>query len=61
MKTETPPEEALTRRQFLLQAAAMGGALATPVSLFGQAVPFASGEAVEATEQRSSTEKGFRK
>ena len=28
----------------------MGGALATPVSLFGQAVPFASGEAVEATE-----------
>ena len=37
MKTETSSQEALTRRQFLLQAAVVGGALATPVSLFGQA------------------------
>ena len=50
MKTETPPEDALTRRQFLLQAAAMGGAMATPVSLFGQAVPLTSGQSVETTE-----------
>ena len=35
MNTETSPQELLTRRQFLLQAAAVGGALATPVNLFG--------------------------
>jgi len=52
MKTETPPEEALTRRQFLLQAAAVGGALATPVSLLGQTAPVTSGDAVETTELR---------
>ena len=50
MRIETPTQEALTRRQFLLQAAAVAGALATPVSLFGQAAPVASGEAVETTE-----------
>ena len=50
MNADPSLQEALTRRQFLLQAAAMGGALTTPVSLFGQAVPVASGEAVETTE-----------
>jgi hypothetical protein len=47
---DTPTEEGLTRRQFLLQAAVVGGALATPVSIFGQAEPVASGQGVEATE-----------
>ena len=50
MKTETSSQEALTRRQFLLQAAVVGGALATPVSLFGQAALVASGDTVETTE-----------
>jgi hypothetical protein len=50
MKTETPPQEFLTRRQFMWQAAAVGGALATPVSMFGQAAPVASGDVVETTE-----------
>src|SRR5512135_80926 len=50
MKTETSPRELLTRRQFLLQTAAVGGALATPVGALGQGEPVASGDAVEATE-----------
>ena len=50
MKVETQPQEAVTRRQFLLQAAVVGGALATPVNLLGQPETVASGDAVKATE-----------
>ena len=39
----------LTRRQFLLQAAAVGGALATPLNLLGRAEGGTSGDAVEST------------
>jgi hypothetical protein len=52
MNTETSARELLTRRQFLLQTAVAGGALATPVNLLGQAVPDAAGAAVETTELR---------
>jgi beta-galactosidase/beta-glucuronidase len=52
MKTETSPQELLTRREFLLQAAAVGGAMATPGPLFGQAAPAASGDGVETIELR---------
>jgi len=40
----------MTRRDFLLQTAVVGGALATPVSLFGESVAATSGEAVETIE-----------
>jgi len=50
MNTDHLSHETLTRRQFLLQAAVVGGALATPVNLFGQTESSASGEAVAATE-----------
>ena len=50
MNADPSLQETLTRRQFLVQAAVVGGALATPVSLFGQAAPVASGDAVETTE-----------
>lgn len=50
MRIDTPTSEALTRRQFLLQAAVVGSALSSPISVFGQAEPDASGQGVEATE-----------
>jgi hypothetical protein len=43
MKTETSPQELPSRRQFLLQAAAVGGALVTPVNLLAQAEAVALG------------------
>lgn len=50
MKTETSPQELPSRRQFLWQAAAVGGALATPVNLLAQAEAGASRGGVEMTE-----------
>ncbi len=46
MNPDDSSRETLTRRQFFAQAAIVSGALATPVSLFGQAEAAASGEAV---------------
>jgi len=50
MNSDNLSAETLTRRQFLVQTAIVGGALAAPVSLFGQTQPDGSGEGVEVTE-----------
>jgi len=50
MNPDHSTPESLTRRQFIVQAAIVGGALATPVNLFGQTQPAASVEAVAMTE-----------
>jgi hypothetical protein len=52
MKTEMFTPEFPNRRQFLWQAAAMGGALATPVHLLSQAEPVTAGDTVEMIELR---------
>jgi len=52
MKPDLSTHEALTRRQFLMRTAIVGGALATPANMFGQEEPAASGDAVAATELR---------
>jgi hypothetical protein len=45
----TPTKDSLTRRQFLLQAAVVGGAMAAPVSVFSQVETALSSQAVEET------------
>ena len=46
MRMDIPARDAITRRQFLLQTAIVGSALAVPVSVFGQAEAAPSGHAV---------------
>lgn len=50
MNPDLSPQETLSRRQFLLQASAVGGALATPLNMFAQADPAVSSAGVRSQE-----------
>jgi len=52
MNPEPSSPESLTRRQFIVRTAIVGGALATPVNLFGQTQPAVPVEAVAVTDLR---------